>query len=58
MDDQKLVGLPENPPAVPVELILQVSGQELRYTVDTKYRTVDTVPVKCHGHWSLRRQFS
>ena len=44
VDDQKLVGLPENPPAVPVELILQVSGQELRYTVDTKYRTVDTVP--------------
>ena len=44
VDDQKLVGLPENPPAVPVDLILQVSGQELRYTVDTKYRTVDTVP--------------
>jgi LmbE family N-acetylglucosaminyl deacetylase len=44
VDDQKLVGLPENPPAVPVDLILQVSGQELRYTVDTKYRTVDTLP--------------
>jgi LmbE family N-acetylglucosaminyl deacetylase len=42
-DDQNLIGLPENPPAVPVDLILQVSGQELRYTVDTKYRTVDTV---------------
>lgn len=44
VDDQKFVGLPENPPAVPVDLILQVSGQELRYTVDTNYRTVDTVP--------------
>jgi hypothetical protein len=44
VDDQKLVGMPDNPPAVPVDLILQVSGQELRYTVDTKYRTVDTVP--------------
>ena len=44
VDDQELVGLPENPPAVPVELILQVSGQELRYIMDTKYRTVDTVP--------------
>jgi LmbE family N-acetylglucosaminyl deacetylase len=44
VDDQKLVGLPENPPAVPVDLILQVSGEELRYTVDTKYRTADTVP--------------
>ena len=44
VDDQKLVGLPENPPAVAVELILQVSGPELRYTIDTKYRTADTVP--------------
>src|SRR5438067_829672 len=42
--DQKLIGLPENPPALPVEVVLQVSGQELRYTVDTKYRTVDTLP--------------
>ena len=44
VDDQKLIGLPENPPALPVEVVLQVSGQELRYTVDTKYRTVDTRP--------------
>jgi LmbE family N-acetylglucosaminyl deacetylase len=44
VDDQKLIGLPENPPALPVEVVLQVSGQELRYIVDTKYRPVDTVP--------------
>jgi hypothetical protein len=44
VEDQKLIGLPENPPALPVEIVLQVSGQELRYTVDTKYRPVDTVP--------------
>ena len=44
VDDQKLIGLPENPPALPVEVVLQVSGQELRYTVDTKYRTADTLP--------------
>ena len=36
VDDQKLIGLPENPPALPVEIVLQVSGQELRYLVDTK----------------------
>jgi len=42
--DQKLIGLPENPPALPVEVALQVSGQELRYSVDTKYRTADTLP--------------
>ena len=41
---KSLIGLPENPPALPVEVVLQVSGQELRYTVDTKYRTVDTLP--------------
>src|SRR4029077_17896142 len=43
VDDQKLIGLPENPPAVPVEIALQVNGQELRYLLDTKYRTVDPV---------------
>ena len=46
VDDQKLIGLPENPPALPVEVVLQVSGQELRYTVDTKYRPADTVPTE------------
>jgi LmbE family N-acetylglucosaminyl deacetylase len=43
VDDQKLIGLPENPPALPIEIVLQVNGQELRYLVDTKYRTVDPV---------------
>jgi LmbE family N-acetylglucosaminyl deacetylase len=43
VDDQTLVGLPENPPELPVEVTLQVNGQELRYTLDTKYRTVDPV---------------
>src|SRR5947208_3040535 len=43
VDDQQLIGLPENPPALPAEIVLQVNGQELRYLVDTKYRTVDRV---------------
>jgi len=43
VDDQKLIGLPENPPALPVEIVLQVDGQQLRYIVDTKYRTADAV---------------
>jgi LmbE family N-acetylglucosaminyl deacetylase len=43
VDDQTLVGLPENTPELPVEIVLQVNGQELRYRVDTKYRTVDPV---------------
>src|SRR5206468_10658289 len=41
--DQQLIGLPENPPNLPVEIVLQINGQELRYTLDTKYRTVDPV---------------
>jgi len=43
VDDQTLVGLPENPPDLPVEIVLQVNGQELRYVVDTNYRMVDPV---------------
>src|SRR5438552_13856856 len=43
VDDQKLIGLPENPPNLPMEITLQVSEQELRYVVDTRYRTVDPV---------------
>jgi LmbE family N-acetylglucosaminyl deacetylase len=43
VDDQTLVGLPENPPDLPVEIVLEVNGQELRYVVDTKYRMVDPV---------------
>jgi LmbE family N-acetylglucosaminyl deacetylase len=49
VDDQKLIGLPENPPALPVEIILQVNGQELQYLVDTRYRTVDPVAGEIRG---------
>jgi LmbE family N-acetylglucosaminyl deacetylase len=43
VDDQKLIGLPENPPPFPIEVTLRVGDQDLRYLVDTKYRTVDRV---------------
>ena len=43
VDDQKLIGLPENSPPFPVEVILRVGEQDLRYLVDTKHRTVDPV---------------
>jgi hypothetical protein len=43
VDDQKLIGLPENPPPFPIEVTVRVAEQELRYLVDTKYRTVDRV---------------
>jgi LmbE family N-acetylglucosaminyl deacetylase len=43
VDDQKLIGLPENPPHLPTEVTLEISGQELRFTLDTRYRTVDPI---------------
>ncbi|HEX8899275.1 MAG TPA: PIG-L family deacetylase, partial [Chthoniobacterales bacterium] len=43
VDDQKLIGLPENPPPFPLEVTVRVGDQDLRYLVDTKYRTVDRV---------------
>jgi LmbE family N-acetylglucosaminyl deacetylase len=43
VDDQKLIGLAENPPPLPVEVIVHVGDQDLSYLVDTKYRTVDRV---------------
>ena len=43
VDDQKLIGLPENPPAFPIEVALRVGDQDLRFLVNTKYRTVDRV---------------
>jgi LmbE family N-acetylglucosaminyl deacetylase len=43
VDDQKLIGLPENPPAFPIEVTVQVGEENLRFMLDTKYRTVDPV---------------
>jgi LmbE family N-acetylglucosaminyl deacetylase len=43
VDDQKLIGLAENPLAFPVEVFLRVGDQKLRYLVDTKYRSVDPI---------------
>lgn len=43
VDDQKLIGLPENPPPCPVEVVLRMGDQDLSYSIDTKYRTVDPV---------------
>jgi LmbE family N-acetylglucosaminyl deacetylase len=43
VDDQKLIGLPENPPPFPMEVALRVGDQDLHYVVDTKYRTVDPI---------------
>ncbi len=43
VDDQQLIGLAENPPPFPVEVTLRVGDQDLSYSIDTKYRTVDPI---------------
>jgi LmbE family N-acetylglucosaminyl deacetylase len=48
VDDQKLVGLPENPPPFPMDVGLRVGDQELHYLADTEYRTVDRVIGEVH----------
>ncbi|MGI8819928.1 MAG: PIG-L family deacetylase [Chthoniobacterales bacterium] len=41
--DQTLIGRPENPPPFPVEVTIDVAGQELTYTLEPRFRRVDRV---------------
>ncbi len=41
--DQSLIGRPENPPPFPIEFILDLSGQEIAYQVEPRFRKVDRV---------------
>ncbi len=46
--DQALIGLPENPPTFPVEVALEMGGQEFRFAIDTQHRKVDPVEGEVH----------
>ncbi len=48
VSDQTLIGLPENPPAFPVNLTLEIGGQELQFAIDTQHRSVDPVQGEVH----------
>ncbi len=41
--DQTLIGQPENPPPVPVEVTVEVGGQEITYALEPRFRQVDRV---------------
>ena len=41
--DQSLIGRPENPPPFPIELNLEIGGQEIVYRVEPRFRKVDRV---------------
>jgi LmbE family N-acetylglucosaminyl deacetylase len=43
VEEQPFIGLAENPPPFPVEVALRIGDQDLRYIVDTKYRSVDPI---------------
>jgi LmbE family N-acetylglucosaminyl deacetylase len=43
VDDQTLIGQPENPPSLPVEITLEIAGQEIVYAVEVRHRRVDRV---------------
>src|SRR5262249_45971844 len=48
VDDQQLIGLAENPPAFPIEVTLDIAGQEIRYLIDTFFRRVDPIAGEIH----------
>ncbi len=41
--DQKLIGQPENPPAFPVEVAIEIGGEEIIYNLEPRFRKVDRV---------------
>ena len=41
--DQTLIGRPESPPAFPVELTMEIAGQEIAYHIEPRFRKVDRV---------------
>jgi LmbE family N-acetylglucosaminyl deacetylase len=41
--DQTLIGRPENPPALPVEVTVAVDGQEISYPIEARFRKLDRV---------------
>lgn len=48
VDDQQLIGLPENPPPFPLEVTLEIAGQELCYSINTRFRRVDPIAGEVH----------
>ena len=43
VSDQTLIGQPENPPAVPVEVTLRIGDETIAYSVQPRFRKVDRV---------------
>ena len=41
--DQTLIGRPENPPPFPVRVAIEISGEEISYDLEPRFRKVDRV---------------
>ena len=48
VDDQQLIGLPENPAPFPIEVILEIARRQLRYITNTRFRRVDPIAGEVH----------
>ena len=43
VSDQTLIGQPENPPPFPIEVTIEIGGEEIAYTLAPRFRKVDRV---------------
>ena len=43
VSDQTLIGRPESPPSFPVDVTLQIGGEEITYSLEPRFRKVDRV---------------
>jgi LmbE family N-acetylglucosaminyl deacetylase len=43
VSDQTLIGRPENPPPFPIDLTLQIGGEQIDYSLEPRFRKVDRV---------------
>ena len=54
VEDQQLIGLAENPPAIPVNFYIDCEGRELEYTLPLIYKWNDHVDGEKHRPFEIR----
>ncbi|HEV8185734.1 MAG TPA: hypothetical protein VGP40_07230, partial [Chthoniobacterales bacterium] len=46
--DQTLIGRPENPPPFPINLVMEIGGEEIAFSLEPRFRKVDRVEGETH----------
>ncbi len=54
VEDQQMIGLPENPPSIPVKFYISCEGKTLEYTVPLLYRWNDQVDGEHYRPFEIR----